>query len=459
MRIKLAFPLSMCEIANATQGRCQKSCENKNIYFITTDSREVFRGDLFIALKGENYNGEHFISDILKKGAFHFSTTNTENGIAVDDTRLGLLKLANHYKSKFKKLLYTIGITGSVGKTTTKEFTKAILSKKYTVHSTYKNNNNTLGVPLTVLSMPKGAEALVIEMGMNMSGEIMQSSDCVSPNISIILNVGTSHIGNLGSREKIAEAKLEILHGMKNGTLLVPYGEPLLERDEALTFALENDEADYYLEGGDLVSLYYRKKLYTKAPFKFGDRHLSECLCAASAIGHLSGLSSVELQKGISAIQEEHIRQKIIHVDDFFFLADCYNSSPESVKAALDSLTALPSYQRKSVLLGDILELGDRSEIIHQELGRLLAKYNFYNLYLFGKYSKNILEGLKEEDFPQSRVYINEDSSRYDITAKQIRENHTRGEIILVKASRGMQLERIFYEFETKDSYIKAYGG
>ena len=448
MRIRLAFPMSLGEIAAATNGQVAPPYSDKILSFITTDSREVFSGDLFIALEGENHNGERFVHEVISKGAYHFSKHPPSFGVHVHDTRDGILKLAKHYKTKFKSLKHTVAITGSVGKTTTKEFVKTILSEKYAVHATYKNLNNTLGVPLTVLSMPKETEILVVEMGMNSLGEISKSSICTSPTISIILNVGTSHIGRLGSRESIAKAKLEVLDGMNKGTLLIPYGEPLLNILSASTFDRKNENADFRLVKGEQLSVYVKNKLFTTASFNFTDRHLLDCLIAAASVCYQTGLTSAELKAGISKITSENIRQKIIATEDFFFLSDFYNSSPESVEAALDSLNALTSYRRKSVLLGDILELGDMSEKIHFELGKTVAKYNFYNLYLFGKYSKNIFYGAKEANFPSERLFLNEDTSRPDVTASQIKENHIKGEIILLKASRRIKLERILDFFQ-----------
>ena len=247
MRIKLTHPMSLQEIALATNGHITSPYQNKIIHFLSTDSRETCKGDLFVALKGNRFDGENYITEIISKDAYHLSAGGMHNGIKTNDTSTALLLLAKHYKTKFNNLKATIGITGSVGKTTTKEFLKVILSKRYRVHATYKNMNNNVGVPLTVLSMPANTEVLVIEMGMNSPGEISRSSICISPNISIILNVGTSHIGNFGTREKIAKAKLEILDGMDNGTLIVPYGEPLLKSENALTFDKNNENADFYL--------------------------------------------------------------------------------------------------------------------------------------------------------------------------------------------------------------------
>ncbi len=454
MRIKLAFPLSLGEIAKATDGYVSPSYASRVVCYIATDSREVFKGDLFIALKGENDDGEKYVPIIIKKEAFHFSKSLRPQGVRVRDTRSELLRLAKYYKSKFQNLRYTIGITGSVGKTTTKEFLKVILSSKYSVHATYKNQNNTLGVPLTVFAMPQNAEALVVEMGMNASGEISKSSLCISPDISIILNVGTSHIGNLGSRENIAASKLEIMDGTKNGILLVPHAEPLLNGENRMTFDLTDGNADFYFKLEDGLAFYHRSEFVTRINFKFDDRHLKECLVASVAAAYLADLKPRELRSGISLISQENIRQKIIRAEDFYFFADYYNSSPESVKAALDSLFLLPSYQRKSVLIGDVLELGDQSEVIHKELGKTIAKYNFYNLYLFGNYSKNIFEGATEAGFPEKRIYLNDDPTRHDITAQQIRDNHTRGEIILMKGSRGMKLERILEKFEISDKQV-----
>ena len=451
MRIELAHPLTLWEIATATNGRVTFPYTNSAVYYIATDSREVIKGDLFIALDGKKFNGEDFVSEAVAKGAHHFSTGNSHSGIQVDDTKEGLLKLAKYYKKKFKNLKHTVCITGSVGKTTTKEFTKVLLSEKYSVHATPENKNNTLGVPLTILSMPKDCEALVIEMGMNSFGEISKSSICASPDISIILNVGTSHIGLLGSRKNIAEAKLEIKQGMSNGRLILPYGEPLFEKEDAMTFDCHSTDADFYFKKTLGLCFYHNRSLIASLNFKFKEAHLQECLLAATVCSYLSGVRPEELSRGASKISEENIRQKIVNIDNFCFLTDFYNSSYESVIAALNSLSTLSSYQRKSVLLGDILELGEKSDEIHTLIGKNIAKYNIFNLYLFGKCSKNILAGAKSEGFPESRIFLNEDIENPDLTAAQIKTNHTQGEIILMKASRGIRLERILSKFEKQE--------
>ena len=447
MRIKLAYPMTLGEFASATKSTLNSPHSNEVIYYISTDSREIFPGDLFVALKGEKYDGEAFVTDIIKNGAFHISKSHLPYGIKTDDTREALLKLAKYYKSKLRYLRHTIGITGSVGKTTTKEFAKVILSQKYSVSATNENLNNTLGVPLTLLSAQKDTEILLIEMGMNSMGEISKSSICISPNISIILNVGNSHVGMLGSREKIAKAKLEILDGMENGTLLVPLSEPLLKKTNALFWDRFNTDADFYFGNSDKLDLFVGGALYSRLNFRLKAWHLMDCLLAACACGVLSGLEPDELKRGVFNISEENTRQKIVKVEDFYFLTDFYNSSPESITAAFDSLFMLRPYIAKSVLLGDILELGEQSEQLHREVGERFAKYNFRNLYLLGKYSKNIFDGATSRGFPKNRIFINEDAENHSLTVDQIKENHVYGEIILMKASRGLRLERILNSF------------
>ncbi len=441
MRIKLGYKMTLSEISSVLNSTCP--CE-KSIGYITTDSREVKSGDLFVALRGENYNGEDYVEEAIAKGAIALCTRKRKGAIVVHNTTDALLDLAAYYKKGLKRLKYSVAITGSVGKTTTKEFLKQISSVKYKTHATIGNMNNHIGMPLSVLSAPMDTEAIILEMGMNNLGEISKMSGCIKPDIAIITNIGTSHIGNLGSRKNIAKAKLEITEGQADGSLIVPYGEDLLKGAKAKRFSTSDISADYYLQSKDKdnISLYENGRCAFTSNFSFTDQHLLTCLAAAIAAAREMRLTEAETVNGILLISKDNIRQKIIRAKNIYFLEDCYNSSIESVKADIDVMNGLVGYSAKSLLLGDILELGEHSEKIHEEIGRMISQSDFKNLYLYGNHARYIMSGAVDAGFPESRIFGNF-SDDISISARQLIDNTSENEIILLKASRKMRLERI----------------
>ena len=447
MRIRLDIPLYLSDIKNAIGAECD--IKNIEVTHITTDSRECFAGDLFIALRGKDNNGENYVSEAISKGAYAVTAQGIENSLTVKDTLSALLDLSKHYKSKLKKLKYTIAITGSVGKTTTKEFLKIICDGKYKTHATKGNENNLLGVPLTILSAKADTEIMILEMGMNHVGEISLLSKCAAPDISVITNIGTAHIGMLKSRTNIAKAKLEIKDGMNGGKLILPYDERLLHgQDQAYYFSLKNKGADIYILYNEGNVTVLNKNGYYTTSFKPSGEHNLECLCAAVLAAQSIDIPQDVIARQISSISDENTRQSIINVKNFHILADYYNASYESIKAAINHLCALKGYTKKSVLLGTVLELGDMSEEIHRKIGRYAAKKNLNNLYLYGEYAKSIRRGAIDAGYPEDKIFINENRDDPRRTALQISQNCTEGEIILFKASNAIKLGNVLEELE-----------
>ena len=449
MRIKLGHPMLLKEISYAMGGRI--SCVgNPLIEYITTDSRVASKGDLYIPIKGSRFDGEDFVKEASNKGCYSVSSQSNLAHIKVGDCSESLLNLANHYNKNLPNILYRIGITGSVGKTTTKEFSKLLLSKRYRVHASEANFNNHIGLPLSILSAPKESEILLMEIGMNHIGEISRLSKCLCPDIALITNIGTSHIGNLGSREMIAKAKLEIKDGMTGGKLCVPTEEILLkECKNKVEFSLNNPNSDYYLSSKkNNVSIYKKGRKYADAVFAFSENHLKACLLSSCAIAIESGVSSNLLKEGISNISVENTRQKVVTWGGYCFLNDCYNASIESIIASFDLVRNINSTNKKSLLLGDVLELGIFSEEIHSKIGELIPKELFEHVFLFGNYAKFTANGALKNNFPINRIHINEDINRPDISALQIKAFCKKGELILLKGSRGIRIERILDYFK-----------
>ena len=439
MRVKLDTPLSLREISLALGTVTKKDI---HISAITTDTREAQSGDLFIALSGENDNGEKYIEAAKEMECTVLSTSTGKDVVTVDDTAMALLRLSEYYKSKLC-VKHTVAVTGSVGKSTTVKFISKILKEKYRTHSPNGNYNNHIGVPLTVFSTPKDTEVLIVELGMNHKNEISKLSRCVHPTVSVITSVGTAHLGNLGTREDIAKAKLEILDGMSDGVLLVPENEPLLKnlsgaacigRNSSLSSFSLNDAGDYYsfrTPNGNIDGIEFFDKR----------EHLLIDLSFALSIASLLGLSENEIRDGVRAINESDIRQRFISIGDFTIFDDSYNASLESVIADFKYISAMN--RSAGAFLGDIFELGESAREIHEKIGEAAARLGILHLYLIGEYASYTRFGAIRAGMCPSHIFVNKDISNPSKSIEQILLNHSPGEIILFKASHKMRLDKI----------------
>ncbi|MBO7195775.1 MAG: UDP-N-acetylmuramoyl-tripeptide--D-alanyl-D-alanine ligase [Clostridia bacterium] len=448
MRIRLGIPMQLSEIARATQSILNQS-NDALITNISTDTRDLQKGDLFIAIKGKNYNGEDFLSTARMLGAYTLSSSK-DSDIICNDSLDALLNLASYYAKKLPNILYKIAITGSVGKTTTKEFTKILLSTRYKVHSSSGNYNNEIGMPMSILSADADTEILLMEMGMNHRGEISRMSNCLCPNIALITNIGTAHIGNLGSREEIVAAKMEIRYGMSDGILILPYDEPLLKKYEpSYSFSDMDAGADFYLKSDDKndILIYYKQNLLCVSKFKLMEKHHLSCLLAALSIAISAGVDPDSVSRGISLISNDNTRQTTIYKKGIHFYLDCYNASYESMIACIRSAESALITGHKHLLLGDILELGDMAEEIHYNVGRNISRNVFDYLFLFGSHAGYIAKGAISNGFPIERIIHNADLSSPEKTAEQIKLLCSVGDTVFLKASRSIRLERVVDHF------------
>ncbi len=444
MRIKTEAPISLGFIKQTLGIKAEFNEYSIYASAICTDSRELCGGELFIGLRGEGQDGSLFIKDAKRLALCTVGTPSSDADIKVADTGSALLSLSNAYK-KLLSVKRTVAITGSVGKTTTKDLAANILRCKYKVHSTYKNLNNEIGVPLTVFGAPADTEILIIEAGMNHTGELDRISRSIEPDIAVITKIGSAHIGNLGSREKIADAKLEILCGMKEKFALIPYGETLLTNkiqsfrsvstsDKRADYVLFKDsENGYTFKSGSKCFDIYPNGI-EKANF-----HVKECLAFALAISEEIGMDESEITNAVNSIDFCKFSNRI-SIDGLEIINDSYNSSPEAAKAALIALRSEKG--KKSALIGDMLELGDLGKKLHFEVGALAAECRLDKLYLIGDFSKDMYNGAVSGGFDKNRIFINEDAQAPEITADQI-IRHSSSEVILFKASRKIRLERI----------------
>lgn len=449
------FTLNTDEIIKATQGKLIGDGVSQPISGISTDSRKIQSGDLFIPIIGENFDGHDYIACAFEKGAAASLTQKEipdsagKNLIMVENTLKALQKLSAYYRNKFT--IPFVGITGSVGKTSTKEMVASALGVKYNVLKNEGNLNNEIGVPLTLFKLDSSHEAAVIEMGMSGFGEISVLTSIVKPKVGIITNIGISHIEKLGSRQNILRAKLELLEGLQPGGLVVLNGDDVLLNgvkglltQRTVSYGLE-EGSDYQAyniqshgENGIDFDVTVEGRDYTIHVPAPGVHNVYNALAAVAA-GHELGVPMEELSGGISQFNPGKMRLNIIRANGLKVINDAYNSSPQSVKAALDVLEELEAGRRIAVL-GDMLELGNWSAQAHLDTGRHSAEKKLDYIVTVGAGAENIAKGAIEAGLAPEKVAVCQSNSE---AAKYLLKILQQGDAILVKGSRGMKMEEI----------------
>jgi UDP-N-acetylmuramoyl-tripeptide--D-alanyl-D-alanine ligase len=430
----------------------------REINGVSTDSRNIQAGQLYVPLVGEKFDGHDFVGDVCNKGAAclfwqkdHGPTPADVSAIIVEDTLKALQQLAATYRQQLP--LKVIGITGSNGKTTTKDMVAAIAATTYRVHKTAGNFNNHIGLPLTILSMDEQCEVLILEMGMSDFGEIEQLSLIARPDAAVITIIGESHMLQLGSRKGIAQAKLEIVAGLKPGGLLIlPGNEPLLqalieeqglaEKFEIVRFG-DGSLNDFYLTGVMVqaehtsFTINLNDQVYT---VPMAGEHNAFNALAAIAIGNWLKVQPEQAQLGLKQMVPTGMRMEVVKtVTGLTVMNDAYNASPTSMKAAIEWIGMLNGYRRKFVVLGDMLELGPNAEMFHREMGKLLTPKVVDAVLTYGPQAAWIAEEAKVH-FDEENVQHFDDHAAI---AEVIRAHTNEQDIVLVKASRGMKLEQV----------------
>ncbi len=441
--------LLLSEIAQACGGTYNAEAE---INGVAIDTRKVTKGCLFICIKGTRFDAHDFIDEAFSKGAaaVMISKDIKVNGafVKVADTAAAMLELSGSYRERFD--IPIIGLTGSVGKTTTKELTYLAVSAKYKTVKTLGNLNNEIGLPQILFSLDSQSEAAVIEMGMNHFGEIHRLSMAAKPTLGIITNIGVSHIENLGSREGILKAKLEILDGLKDGApLLLNSDNDLLStvkcENHKIYFYGLNNGADFRADdikeenGSTSFSVYYFGKENKITIPIIGIHNVYNALAAFSA-AYLIGVNPNDAAAALAKYVPEGMRQKSVVVNGITSIEDCYNASPDSMRAALETLRRTKG-NKKIAVLSDMLELGDYSRQAHFEIGKTAAKLGIDYLLCTGTLAKQIVEGAKSENL-KNAFFLNSDKA----LTEKLYEIAESGDVVLFKASRGMHLENIIYE-------------
>ena len=436
-------------------GKIDPKYKDVTFFGASNDTRKIAAGELFVALKGAR-DGHAFIPAALEKGAAAVLCTHCDGdypAIVVEDTRLALGDIARHERNRLN--IKVVGITGSVGKSTTKEMVSAVLGSTYRVSKTPVNHNNNIGMPMAILAMPEDTEIAVLEMGMNHFGEIAYLSAIARPDVAVIVNIGTMHIEHLGSMEGILQAKLEILEGMgDDGKIVLNGDDPLLwnqhstlknvvyfgqQNTQCAVMGLDAEEVDANL---CFTASYNSKKYSVQLPLE-GRHYVSDALAAIS-VGMLMGVEETKIQKSLGEFQNMEGRQEIFQAGEYTVIKDCYNAGPESMEAALTVLGNRKG--RKIAVLGDMLELGVCTQAEHYRVGRIAAeKVDF--LFAYGPNSSRVVSGALTGGMMDAKAQAFEDRQKLVSALKQIVRP---GDTLLFKGSHGMHMELALEMFLNK---------
>ncbi len=448
--------LSINDIIKAVSG-IGKNIKEKTIDNIVIDDRKVTQNCIFVAIKGERFDGHDFIESAIDKGV---AAVITEREIplipqiVVEDTKRALLDIASFNRSRFSGMV--VGVTGSVGKTTAKDMIAKVLSLKMHVLKTQGNLNNAIGLSRTLFGLDSSHQAAVIEMGMSNSGEISALSQTSKPTVGIITNIGVSHIENLGSRDEILKSKLEILDGMSESSPLIVGGDNdklknlVLPHNKVIKCGIENEECDYRafnIESNGFDTEfdveYKTGKTHVKIP-TIGEHNVLNALFGF-AVGVLAKIEPEQIADALYTYEPTGMRQNISKINGVIVIGDCYNASPDSMRAALSSLMTIPCSGRRIAVLGDMLELGSIAESSHIEIGELAAGFGVDFIYCYGDLARYIYKGaLKCCELNDN---VNNDNIAYfndkETLAVKLRETIKPGDAVLFKASRAIKLEDV----------------
>lgn len=451
-------PMTIREIMQAVGGRILGEFANltREVARVETDSRTIHPGSLFVPLVGERFDGHAYINAALEGGAAACFTQRERESylpgkcyIKVDSTQKALRDLAKYYKSKFP--VPVVALTGSVGKTTTKDMVAAVLGERYAVLKTEGNLNNEIGVPLTLLRLNREHQVAVLELGMNHAGEIDYLSALVEPDVVLMTNIGDSHIEFFGSREKILEAKSEIFHHAKPDAFVVLNGDdPLLRglagrlpyRDVALCGA--GADMDYRAAGlesdgrsGMTCRLTTPKGSFQVEIPALGEHMIYPTLMAA-AVGEHFGLTAEQIASGVLHFAPTKMRMNILpRQGGITILNDTYNANPQSMRAAVEVLSGAKG-EYKIAVLGDMFELGPLAPALHAGVGEYLGKAGVDCLVAVGELARHIYDAAREAGVPDCHLCAAKEEA-HAILDGVVRPNAT----ILVKASRGMAFEEL----------------
>lgn len=456
------IPLKISEIAEAVGGKILCGNPDTEITSVACDSREVKGGTLFVPIRGERVDAHKFIEDCLKTCSATLTEYDTPKNaekpyIRVENTLSALQALGTYYRSKFDIKL--IGVTGSIGKTSTKEMIAAALSKGTNVFKTQGNRNSQIGLPLTMLEISFENETAVIEMGMSYFGEMEKLCSIAKPSMAVMTNIGTAHIENLGSRENILSEKLKITNSFSDESILFLNGDdPLLSKlhgtlkfktitfgfSENCCYRAENIRVNGMNTVFTLITNNENEEIEIPA---LGEHNVKNAL-AAYAVARACGLSAKTIKEGLLTYQNAPMRQQIYKLPNYTLIDDSYNASPDAMRVSLDVLKSIEATKRIAVL-ANMLELGEFAESEHFSVGKHLGEIGIDCAICIGDLAQNIAKGAQAANPSVIAKCFNDNSSALEYLKTQM----TDGSAILIKGSRSMHTEEIVVEcLDTHDA-------
>lgn len=451
---------SAADVARATGGKLLSGAGEQRISGVTIDSRQVKPGDMFVALKGERVDGHQFIPEAVARGAVavllerEIFPPGTVALLKVPDCREALLDLAAWHRRRFS--LVTVGITGSTGKTTTKEMVAAVLAQSFSVHKNRGNYNTEIGVPLTLFELEPDHEIAVLEMGMRGREQIRRLAQVAAPKIGVITNIGLTHLELLGTVENIARAKWELVEELPPAGIAVLNGDDERLRQLSRSFkgrvffyglGVENDFRAVEMESRKDGSISFTACTPAgegRIQLPLPGRHNVVNALAALAAGAALGMSLPEMARGLAAMEPAAMRLNIVkNKAGVTIINDAYNANPTSMESGLLTLMDLKGEGRAVAVLGDMLELGPAASKAHWEVGEKAARLGLDLLVALGEWRETVLAGAREGGLPGEKTRAFSDK---DEAAAFLKDWLQAGDLVLVKASRGLQLEDIVAE-------------
>lgn len=433
------------KILEITGGKLLRGKDISGDFTMSTDTRNISSEEIFLPLIGENFDGHNFINTALSKGVRGYLIDKNHKSsvfeealfvIEVENTLTAYLQLANYVRNKINPVV--IAVTGSSGKTTTKEMIYSVISQQYYTHKSKLNHNNEIGLCQTMLTMPENTEFMVIEMGMRGPGEIKLLSKYSQPDIAVITNIGTAHIGRLGSREKIAKAKCEVASSLHKDGTLISHNDDLIKENinwegKSHYYSL-NDVNDIKMDS-DSCEFSYKGNVYRLNVS--GEYNIINSL-AAIETGFLARMSTGKIAEGLALYRPIDNRWQVMdYGENIKLINDCYNANPDSVKAAIKAV--VDSYPDKKVVLvlGDMAELGNYEESLHKEVGDFLKENPIFEVITVGEKAELITKSLENEKFKIKSF------TRNDEVVEYLLESLIPDSVVLLKASRCMSFETI----------------
>jgi UDP-N-acetylmuramoyl-tripeptide--D-alanyl-D-alanine ligase len=458
-------PLTLSQIAQLAGGSLSSGDRTVVLDKISTDSRTLKRGELFVALRGENFDGHNFIEAVATNGAagaiadFNWKANVPQNFalIRANDTLQAYQQLAANYRKSLA--LRVVAITGSNGKTSTKDFAAAVLARRFRVTKTQGNFNNHVGLPRTILEATSRDEVAVWEIGMNHPGEVSALAEVAAPDVGIITNVGVAHIEFMGSRERIAEEKGALAEAVgAEGTVILNADDSFTHEIAARTLGkvilagttagtIRASEVNQSGSGTDFTILEGAHRCRAQLPVP--GLHMVQNALLAIAAGRVFGLSLEECAAGLVAAPLTKARSQVKEIRDVQFLDDSYNANPDSMKAALRTLVELDAEGQRIAVLGEMRELGDESERGHREVGETAAALKVDHLIAIGNVAATIAEAAKRAGLQNSSTVASTGEA-----AELLAQLATPGDLVLIKGSRLARTERVIEAFRNPQSTV-----